>query len=176
MDPDTTKDQITPFSWYLAASKPRQEARAVENLNNQQVGAFCPTVKVEKLIRAKKTVIEEALFPGYVFVNLSLTSPLWSKIRSTRGIRDWVKFAGKPAKLPNVLVESLVKLNKSVENQAVISRFSKGAKVQILAGAFVGLSAVFEKDDGEKRSLILVEFLGKKSRLAVSNEHIIASC
>lgn len=172
MDDDTTKV----LDWYLAASKPRQEVRAVENLGNQQIFAFCPTVKVEKLIRIKKMIVEEALFPGYVFVNVSLTSPFWSKIRSTRGIRDWVKFAGKPAKLPNELVESLVKLGGSPENQAVIRRFGKGEKVRILSGPFIGLSAVFEKDDGEKRSMILVEFLGKKARLAVPNEHITANC
>ncbi len=162
--------------WYLAASKPKQETRAVENLLNQDIQCFCPTVRVEKLIRARKVIVVEALFTGYIFINISIESPSWHKIRSTRGIRDWVKFAGKPAKLPSELVENLIKLDDLTESRAVISRFKKGEKLRILSGPFIGLSAVFEHDDGEQRSMILVEFLGKKNRLAIPNDYITTNC
>ena len=95
--------------WYLAASKPKQEARAVENLTNQDIQAFCPMVKVEKLRRGNKVLVDEALFTGYIFINLSQQSPLWPKVRSSRGVRDWVKFAGNVAKLPDDLMNSLLK-------------------------------------------------------------------
>ncbi len=158
--------------WYLAASKPKQELRAVKNLTNQDIQAFCPIIKIEKLYRGNKVLVDEALFTGYIFIYLSQQSPLWHKVRSSRGIRDWVKFAGKVAKLPSDLIDSLQKVNLSADNPIIISRFNQGEKVRILSGPFSGLSAIFEKDDGEKRSMILVEFLGQKSRLTVSNDQI----
>ncbi|MCF6193625.1 MAG: transcription/translation regulatory transformer protein RfaH [Kangiellaceae bacterium] len=161
--------------WYLASSKPKQENRAVENLSNQDIQAFCPMIKVEKLHRGNKVLVDEALFTGYIFISLSQQSPLWHKVRSSRGVRDWVRFAGKVAKLPSDLVENLLKINLASDNPIIINRFNQGEKVQILSGPFSGLSAIFEKDDGEKRSMIFVEFLGQKSRLTLPNDQIIAN-
>ena len=178
----TTSSQLTARSstpeavlcyWYLATAKPRQEARAVENLNNQKIKAFCPTVKIEKLLRGKKQIVTEALFTGYLFINLSPQDALWHKVRSTRGIRDWVRFAGEVAKIPDNLVTSLIQANVEPEQQLVISHFNKGQAVRILSGPFAGLKAIYDKEDGEMRSMILVNFLGQTNRLQVPNEQII---
>lgn len=155
--------------WYLATAKPRQEARAVENLNNQEINAFCPIVKVEKLLRGKKQIVEEALFTGYIFINISTDSPQWHKIRSTRGVRGWVRFSGNVAKIPNELINGFIKSTSQSDQQVIISRFNQGQPVRILSGPFSGLKAIYDKDDGEMRSMILVEFLGQTNRLNVAN-------
>jgi len=166
------KEKMTSdICWYLAATKPRQEIRAVEHLNNQNIKSYCPTVKVEKIRRGKKSIVTEALFTSYVFVNISNDNPLWHKIRSTRGIRDWVRFGGKIAQLPNGLVETLINC-EDPENEVVISCFEQGQPVRILTGPFAGLKAIFDKPDGESRSMLLVEFLGQINCLKVENEQI----
>ncbi|MBV1909742.1 MAG: transcription/translation regulatory transformer protein RfaH [Kangiellaceae bacterium] len=159
--------------WYLAAAKPKQELRAIENLQNQGIDCQCPQAKVERLVRGKKVLKQEALFPGYLFIHLSQQDPNWAKVRSTRGIRDWVRFAGDVAKLPDDVANSLIQANADSESQPVICRFDKGETVTILSGPFSGLNAIFEKDDGELRSMILVEFLGQSNRLKVNNEQIV---
>ena len=158
--------------WYLVASKPKQEFRAVEQLENQGIKAYSPSVKVEKIVRGKAKIITEALFAGYLFVHLSNQSPLWHKVRSTRGVRDWIRFAGEVATIPTNLVEKLVTVDEEPEHQIVINRFREGQSVRILSGPFVGLEGVFDKSDGESRAMVLVEFLGQSNRLAVSNEQI----
>lgn len=158
--------------WYLAAAKPRQELRAVENLKNQGITCFCPQVKIERLVRGKKVVKQEALFSGYLFICLSPQDPNWHKVRSTRGIRDWIRFSGIVAKLPADLIDKLIKVETAKENW-VINRIEPGEKVRILEGPFAGLQAIFEKEDGEKRSMILIEFLGKTNRVMVDNEQIV---
>lgn len=175
LNPTTSSSQadVGLCHWYLATAKSRQEARAVDNLKNQHIEAFCPTVKVEKLRRGKKQIVTEALFTGYLFINLSPQHALWHKVRSTRGIRDWVRFAGEVAKIPDGLVSSLIWANAQPEKQVIISRFNKGEKVRILSGPFAGLKAIYDKTDGEMRSMILVNFLGQINRLKVPNEQII---
>jgi len=163
-DPDTP--------WYLAATKPRQELRAVEQLANQGIRAFSPQIKVEKIRKGVKYISGEALFSNYLFINISVNNSAWSKVRSTRGIRDWVKFSGKVAKLPKGLVEELIDISLSPENDMTIKRFEKGGKIRVLSGPFAGLSGVFEADDGDKRAMVLVEFLGQRSRLSLGNEQI----
>ena len=166
-------NSIETHQWYLAASKPRQEIRAIEQLKNQSIDAFCPTIKVEKIKRGKKLILTEALFPGYLFINLSENSANWHKIRSTRGIRDWVRFGGNVAKLPDGLVENIINSGLDDSDQVIINCYAKGVPVRILDGPYAGLKAVFDQHDGEERSLILVEFLGKLNCLNVANEQII---
>jgi transcriptional antiterminator RfaH len=159
--------------WYLAASKPRQEFRAVENLLNQGINAFCPLISVEKVRAGKKVVVDEAMFTGYVFINLSPEDGLWHKVRSTRGIRDWVRFSGMAAKLPTQLVESLIESEQNEANVLVKKSFASGDSVRILSGPFEGLKGIYLAENGEKRSLILIEFLGNQNRLKVDNSQII---
>ena len=159
--------------WYLASCKPRQESRALENLVNQDVIAFLPTLAVEKVLSGRKQVVTEPLFKGYLFINIQPEDPQWSKVRSTRGIKDWVRFAGKPAKIPNSLIQQLWLQETEAQNKQVEKRFNKGQIIRIMSGPFEGLNGVFESDDGELRSMILIEFLGKTNRISVGNEQIV---
>ncbi|WP_444994334.1 transcription/translation regulatory transformer protein RfaH [Aliikangiella sp. IMCC44359] len=161
-------------SWYLAASKPRQEMRAVENLLNQSIKAFTPTIQVEKIRAGKRKIEEEALFTGYVFISLTPEDGLWHKVRSTRGVRDWVRFSGMPAKIPPQLVDRFIAQQTDSE-EAVIKRcFNAGDAVCILSGPFKGLKGIYESSSGEERALILIEFLGKINRLKLTNDQIAA--
>ena len=160
--------------WYLAMSKPRQEKRAIEQLTNQGVTACCPMIQVEKLVRGKRQMVEEPLFTGYLFIQLTEQSAEWGKVRSTRGIRDWVRFGGQVAQAPCAMVQVFVEAGNNQDcHQPVINLFEKGQSVQILTGPFAGLKGIFEKHDGEMRSMILIEFLGKQNRLKLDNEQIL---
>lgn len=160
--------------WYLATSKPRQETRAVKNLENQGVRAYSPIIKVEKVRSGKKRIVEEPMFTGYVFINISPEDALWHKVRSTRGIRDWVRFSSNVAKIPDSLIKAFVDSEQNFSQSFDNNKLQKGDSVRILSGPFEGLTGIFLADSGEKRAMILIDFLGKQSRLNVSNEQIIA--
>ncbi|TQV82999.1 transcription/translation regulatory transformer protein RfaH [Aliikangiella coralliicola] len=159
-------------SWYLATSKPRQELRAIENLTNQGIKAYSPTINVEKIRAGKRKIVSEAMFTGYVFVNLSPEDGLWHKVKSTRGIRDWVRFSGETAKLPEKLVESFISQESSNTNKITKKCFDEGQSVRVLSGPFRGLKGIYEASSGEERSMILIDFLGKVNQLTVKNEQI----
>jgi len=160
--------------WYLAASKPRQESRAVENLLNQGINAYSPKINIEKIRAGKKVVVSEAMFTGYVFINISPEDGLWHKVKSTRGIRDWVRFAAKPAKLPENLVEELIYQEKKESKSIIKKCFKAGDTIRILSGPFQGLTGIFQATSGVERSMILIEFLGNANYLKVDNSQIIA--
>ena len=81
-------------NWFLLQTKSRQESRAVENLQRQGVVSFCPMIRVEKVSRGNRIVKQEALFPGYLFVNFNQTSVSATTVRSTRGVSHFVTCAG----------------------------------------------------------------------------------
>src|SRR5690554_953887 len=73
------------MTWYALQHKPAQGDRAVQHLQNQDVACFYPKIEVERVKGGKRAKRLEPLFPGYVFVNLEQTNPMWAKLRSTRG-------------------------------------------------------------------------------------------
>lgn len=159
-------------AWYLVHCKPRQENRAQENLENQLINSFFPTFSLEKIIRGKRCPVEEALFPGYLFVELPINGELWSKIRSTRGVRDFVKFAGIPAKISDELLQQLKVIDEEVVEKAESNTPKMGERIRITSGPFKDLEGVFEIADGEQRSIVLLNLLGKQSKLGVLNTEI----
>ncbi len=56
-------------NWLLLQVKPRQELRALENLERQQAQCYCPKIQVEKLRCGKRIQVKEVLFAGYIFIN-----------------------------------------------------------------------------------------------------------
>ena len=71
-------------NWYLIKTKPRQEKRAKQNLENQGYVTFCPITKINNKLAV--------LFPGYLFVQLNEKTQNWSPINSTKGVSCFVKF------------------------------------------------------------------------------------
>ena len=158
--------------WYLVHCKPRQEHRAQENLNNQSINSFLPTLNVEKVLRGKRQKVQEVMFPGYLFVELLVNGEHWSKIRSTRGVRDFVKFGGEPAKISQDLLEQLKVIDTELVTNVADKTPKTGDPVRIMSGPFKDLQGVFQIADGEKRSIVLLNLLGKLTKLEVLNVDI----
>ena len=59
-------------TWYLVQSKPRNEARALENLLRQGYETYLPLIEVERLQRGKLLKRLEPLFPRYLFLHLEI--------------------------------------------------------------------------------------------------------
>lgn len=152
------------MSWYAVQHKPAQGDRAVEHLQNQDIRCFYPKVEVEK-IRAGKWVRRlEPLFPGYVFVNLTPNDPMWSKLRSTRGVLRIVGFGGKPAPIDDAVIAHL---RDSLHLLAGQGGIREGQPVTLEDGPFKGLNAVFQAYDGEARAIVLIQFMQSQQRVRV---------
>ena len=87
----TTKDYIKP-QWFLIYTKPRQEERAKENLENQGFETFLPMIAYEK-IKQPKLYSLKPLFPRYLFTQFNKEKNNWVHIKSTRGVSHIVGLA-----------------------------------------------------------------------------------
>ena len=149
-------------NWFLLQTKSKQESRAVDNLERQGVNSFCPMMRIEKLSRGSRVVKQEALFPGYLFVNFDQESVSSTTIRSTRGVSHFVTSGGAPVKVPESLISELI-LRTDPENEETVSSLpSKGDWLQIVDGPFRGLNAVFSQPDGTQRAIVLINLLNQQ--------------
>jgi transcriptional antiterminator RfaH len=155
------------LNWYLVYSKPRQEACALENLERQGFECFLPLIAVEKIRRKLLVVVQEPLFPRYLFIRLDASQEgrSWNPIRSTTGVSRLVSFGQVPAKVEDLLVDTI---RASVSGEGVRQRhFEPGEVVRINDGPFAGLEAVYQMPDGEARVMVLIDILSKKVGLSI---------
>lgn len=162
------------MSWYLVHTKPRQEARALENLQRQNYPCLLPMLRVERLRQRRLAVVQEPLFPRYLFIELS-DDVNWSPIRSTLGVSNLVRFGTTVAKVPASVIEALRQEQDARGRQdPVRPLFAPGQTVRITSGPFAGLQAVFDMPDGDARAMVLIELLSKQVRLPVAISEIQA--
>jgi transcriptional antiterminator RfaH len=78
--------------WYLIHTKPRQELRALENLQRQGYECYLPLLPTEKIQQKLVAIVDEPLFPRYLFIRLdsSQSGKSWTPIRSTLGVSKLV--------------------------------------------------------------------------------------
>ena len=138
--------------WYLIYTKPRQEVIALNNLKNQNFETYLPLANREKILKGKKFLISEPMFPRYLFVSLNNDgSQSLSPIRSTKGVSHLVSFAGSPATLDDEVIKRL----KTNPEEGLIERaFSEGDKIEIFDGPFKGLEAFCRSYSGQEKAIL----------------------
>jgi len=154
-------------NWYLIHTKIRQESVALENLDLQGFECFLPLIRAEKLRFGALQIVQEALFPRYLFIRLDtgLESQSWSAIRSTTGVSRLVTFGQIPAKIDDDLVTAL--RSQSQSTQLVLRHFEPGAPVVVTEGPFVGVEAIYHMADAQGRVMVLLDILSKRVKLSV---------
>lgn len=159
------------LNWYLIYTKPRQERIAETNLLNQGYECYLPLIPVRKIRRKRLEVVEEALFPRYLFVRLDNSGEgmSWSPIRSTLGVSRLVKFGDRHAIVDDGLIEFLR------HRQAALTApplFNPGDTVLITEGPFSGLEAIYHTQDGEQRASILIQMLNRPLNIRIALSHL----
>lgn len=155
------------MQWFLLQTKVKQEQRAAENLERQDVVSFCPMIRVDKISRGRRAEVLDVLFPGYLFVQLGESSVSTTAVRSTRGVSHFVTSAGAPIKVPQGLVEQL-RQRVTADADVVMSQLPKsGAKMQVIDGPFKGLNAVFTEPDGNNRAIVMVTLLSQQVKTSM---------
>lgn len=152
------------MQWYVVLTKPRQEQRAADNLLAQGGTVFLPMLPVERIVRGKRCLVEEVLFPGYLFLQLPADSVLHSKVRSTFGVRGFLRFADQVVTVADAIIEDI---RQRITLPASNEVFQPGEAVQFSSGPLKDYQAVFSGYSGEERAIVLISLLGQQNQLLV---------
>ena len=156
------------MNWYAIHSKPRQEERALENLQRQGFEAWLPLLTVEKVLRSKLVRVVEPMFSRYLFIRLDTEQTNWSPIRSTLGVSKLVSFGNRPAVVADELIEALQQLPEQAPQRLI----QPGQQVKIVSGPLRGLEGIYQQADGELRAMVLIELLNKQHRIVTDMQDL----
>lgn len=161
-------------SWLLAQLRPNCHHIAERNLERQGFHIFLPMVE-ETRTRAGKFVPRlHPLFPGYVFVGGEVESGAWRAINSTYGVTRLVSFGSEPAFVPAELVSELMLRCDRDGVFSPLHRLNLGDQVKITTGPFADFVATVEEIESDKRVWVLVELLGRTTRVSVTRRAVNA--
>ncbi|WP_105167350.1 transcription/translation regulatory transformer protein RfaH [Pseudoalteromonas sp. T1lg23B] len=152
--------------WYLLYCKPKQEARAHSNLSNQGIESCFPTYKKSKTAMSK--LVEQPLFPRYLFVKLDPYSVHFSAVKYTRGVTDFVRYGSKLQVVPDELVAQLMQHSKQESDCEI----KTGDTVKITEGCYKDLLAIYQQPEGDIRSVLLIKLLNQYTQIIASNSAI----
>lgn len=157
-------------TWYVAQTKPRQEARVLRHVALRQVGVtpFLPKIEVIRHGNGRRAVSIEPLFPSYIFVRCHPMPETWSIVRWTPGVRRLLGDSEQPIAVPDALVRSIRERVEPLGFVRVGFGLPPGARVRVKTGAFAGLEGIFERPTTRRdRVRILLEILGTVAPLEI---------
>lgn len=166
------------MNWYVVYTKPRQEARARENLSNQGFETFLPMIALEKLKQGVISRVVEPLFSRYIFVKLDKESSPWGSIRSTLGVSKLLTIGGEPAVVPLALIVALKSAQDLLKQQSAKDAsyqrlLQPGEEVLFSNGPLKGMQGIFQKHDGDERAMVLIEIMSRPQHLSVEISNVV---
>jgi transcriptional antiterminator RfaH len=153
------------------------EAKAAGNLIRQGFGVYFPRYLKRRSHARKIDMVARPLFPRYLFVAIDLATQRWLSIRSTIGVSHLVNWRGSPASVNDDVVGAL-KQREDEDGFIRLERrvcYSPGDTVRVLEGVFTDSLALVEGVSERERVAILLDFLGRKVRVLVGADLIVAA-
>lgn len=127
--------------WYVGYTRPRCEKKLWQKLEQAGVEVFLPLNKSEKYWSDRKKVIEEPLFPNYIFIRVSATNRWF--LTNYRELVRFVSFEAKPAVVRQEeidLIRCLLAQNVKIERSDTYERkWEAGQSIVVREGPFKGL-------------------------------------
>ena len=157
-----TQDYCKP-QWFLIYTKPHQEERARENLENQGFETFLPMIASKKAKQPKSFSLKP-MFPRYLFTKFTVEKDNWTHIKSTRGVSHVVVFGDNFTEVPNSVMDYLkskVNDNDVIKLQTIRKIFQKGDELVIKQGVFQGKEAKFLSMSGKERVRVLLSVMNQ---------------
>lgn len=155
-------------------TKPRHEKKVYQDLQIRQIDSFLPIKQSLKNWHDRKKLIDEPLFPSYVFLYINNVDTYYKSL-SVDGAMYYVKEGAKPARVQEKVIANLRILMQSRSQMEVSTlKFEKGEKLLIAKGPLAGLNCELIKYAGRHKILVRVELLSRSILMAVAEDYLIS--
>ena len=115
-------------------------------------------------------IIEEKIFPSYVFVKMIMNDETWHVVRNIRGVTGFVGPGSRPVPLTDEEVANIGEL----EEQTVINlSYKVGDSVKITAGFLKDtVGKVAEISDDKKKIMVIASMFGRDMPVELGSDEV----
>jgi len=149
--------------WYATYTKSRHEQKVNDRLLRKNIETFVPLIEKWSRRKDRRKKIKVALFPGYVFVRVVMTSHSHLEILKTDSVVRILGNDGKPIPIPDEQIHAIQVLMK---NGVAVTRYpylKEGMRVRVVNGPLIGIEGILLKTRPKKHRLFISVDLLKES-------------
>ena len=161
-------------SWYIVQFKPNSHKIAVRNLQRQGFETFLPMHEVTRRTVVKFETVIRPLFAGYMFVACDPETAPWRQINSTYGVSRMLSFSEGPKPMPGGAYSWPARAVRQCRQGGASGNFEAGQSVEMHSGPFASFIATVEQMASDARVWVLLDFMGKETRVQVDRQQIQA--
>ena len=164
-------------SWHVVQVHLHAEIKARMHLSRQGFETYLPLYLKRRRHARRIETVSAPLYPSYLFVRFNPSIHRWRSIHSTIGVARLVCNGDVPAALDQAIIDNL----KKRENERGFiqldrkPKFSPHDKVRVCDGAFTDCLGLVEDVSDRERVVILLNMLGRKVRVLLHEELVVAA-
>ena len=161
--------------WFILQFKSNSHHLAAKNLTQQGFETFLPLHETTSRRLSRFINTSKPLFPGYMFIKFDRAESEWHKINSTYGVSRLITFNSILKSIPNIFVDHLMKRYDLSGKLLPIKKLKKGNQVTVLNGPFTNFIATVEKYEADQRVSILMDLMGRKTKIQTPSDNLTLS-
>jgi transcription antitermination factor NusG len=161
---------MSPDPWVAVVVRPRAERKVQAGLTNAGLETFVPWHGIRRRWSDRVKILEQNLFPGYVFCRSTFTERLL--VMNQPGVEWVVSFDRTPALIPDDQIAALRVAVRSGLPLGPWPFLKVGQRVRIERGVLAGIEGTLTRDSSAWRIVVTVEALQRSVAVEVDRDLI----
>ncbi len=140
-----------------------EERMKREKLETQFGQILIPSENVVELVKGQKQTRSRKFFPGYIFVQMSLSDQTWHLVKNASKVTGFVGGRTRPPEVPeHEVLRVTQQMAGLAEKPKAKIRFSVGDNVMVIDGPFSNFNGTVEDINEDKGKVkVLVSIFGR---------------
>lgn len=156
--------------WYAVSVRPRHEKLVTRHLEFRGLNCFLPVYRSVRRWKDRRKELDMALFPGYVFVNLS--RPNRCAVLRAPGVLRFVTFQGQPAAVPDSDIRALESSMSAGLRPHPHPYLQQGSKVRVKHGPLVGAEGIMIRRKDRFRLVLSIDLIMRSVMFEVDESDV----
>lgn len=159
--------------WYLIYTKPRHEKKLHGYLEGKSIASFLPLKKEVRVRHNRKKVIDDPLFPSYVFVYLNDIGEYYTGADAA-GSLYYVRDGKEAVRVSETIIRNIRIVADHADDIEVSNiRFRPGQGTIIRGGPLMGLACEIVEANNRQKLLVRVDLLQRSLLLAIATDSVV---
>ncbi|MFZ0591374.1 MAG: UpxY family transcription antiterminator [Bryobacteraceae bacterium] len=156
--------------WYAVSVRQRAEKMTASYLENKGYEHLLPARRIKRQLSDRVKVIDQPLFPGYVFCKLDVRERL--PLLTTPGVISLVGFGKEPIPVADSEIDAISRIVRAEVQAEEWPFVEQGQHVEITSGALRGLEGVVVRCAAAFRVILSVTLLRRSVAVQVERNAI----
>jgi transcription antitermination factor NusG len=159
--------------WYVIHTCCHHEARVEERLKAKGLEVFLPRHLMASRRRDRKKILQVPLFPGYLFIQDALDSPVYYEILKFPGVVRVLANGNGLQPVPMETIESIKLAVAGSRPHYPYPYLTKGKRVRVMEGPLKGVVGIILEANKEKRKVVIeVEMFHRALAVELEDEAV----